>query len=78
MISIVYCTYVEGWGDIPKPRPKPPTALIHVGVSVFAIDCPDFQVMYSVVKGPMALDTSLAPCAMDMIWTMLDSVVHSE
>lgn len=54
----------------PKPRPRPPTALIQIGVSVSALVRPDRQVSYSVVKGPIALLTSLAPCAIDMIMAL--------
>lgn len=63
--TIMEVTYVFLYS--PTPRPIPPTALIQVGVGVLAIVIPERHVIYSVVKGPMALDTSLPPCAMDMI-----------
>jgi hypothetical protein len=49
----------EEKGVLPKPRPRPPTALIQIGVSVLEEALPECQVMYSVVNGPIAFETSL-------------------
>ena len=57
----------EEKGVLPKPRPRPPTALIQIGVSVLEEALPECQVMYSVVNGPIAFETSFAPWEIDMI-----------